>query len=382
MDIYNFLNSRDVRKYLQDINYEFTPEQALYVILHNRTKSVKEKHQALTELAESYPDFMLEKRRSHIKPQPLKQYAERYIAIQNRVIEEFFKKESDCYYSARFLAYEDFCKWEQPFSDFESAFNAHSDYSEETILIEIEKTHIETGKTICLTLLPDKTVTEIYYVTSLSDEDDAILRYPEWMWVNIPVPFKHGDVVFNVERKNDQYLTAQDLMVVDTLNSWTVEDYKANGFINSKKYSFNSANFDGIDNRIANYKEYGDESDMCVVGKIVFESGIISYDHVWTYLDFEYYRGDYNGDKAIIKLLSNYYKCEIDEELLLNAYFIIRSELAADRKSTLRLYTNEGAVLAGLKDRCEIKITDDERVEIIAKRILKEHKKAFKELAK
>lgn len=152
MDIYRFLNSRDVRKYLQDIKYEFTPDQALYVILHNRTKSVKEKHHALTELAETYPDFMLEKRRSHITPQPLKQYAERYIAIQNKVIDEFYKKESDCYYSARFLAYEDFCKWEQPFSDFESAFNAHSDYSEETILIEIEKTYIKTGKTICLTL--------------------------------------------------------------------------------------------------------------------------------------------------------------------------------------------------------------------------------------
>lgn len=79
MDIYRFLNSRDVRKYLQDIKYEFTPDQALYVILDSRNSSVQERHEALKELAETYPDYIIEKRRSDIKPQPLKQFAESYI---------------------------------------------------------------------------------------------------------------------------------------------------------------------------------------------------------------------------------------------------------------------------------------------------------------
>ena len=61
MDIYRFLNSRDVRKYLQDIKYEFTPDQALYVILDSRNSSVQERHEALKELAETYPDYIIEK---------------------------------------------------------------------------------------------------------------------------------------------------------------------------------------------------------------------------------------------------------------------------------------------------------------------------------
>ena len=93
---------------------------------------------------------------------------------------------------------------------------------------------------------------------------------------------------------------------------------------------------------------------MCLYGTIVFEYGIISYDHFFPYLDFEYYRGDYKGEE-IIKLLSNYYKGEIGEELLLNAYFILRSELAADKDLTVGLYTEEGAILAGLKESNEEK---------------------------
>lgn len=49
MDIFKFLNSKDVKKYLQDIKYEFTPEQALFVILHSRNTSIKEKLDAIKD---------------------------------------------------------------------------------------------------------------------------------------------------------------------------------------------------------------------------------------------------------------------------------------------------------------------------------------------
>lgn len=365
MDIYRFLNSRDVRKYLQDIKYEFTPDQALYVILDSRNSSVQERHEALKELAETYPDYIIEKRRSDIKQQPLKQFAESYIKLEKKALDKLFKKEDGCVYTSRFLYDDGFGSWSDPYSDFDRAFEEYYDeilpQDNKEFITQIKKTYIDSGEWIEVSVLPNKTITEIIFYLNTSwegaesEEEKAVLDYYEWMWVDIPVPFKRGDVVYSVKYKHGRYLSAQDLMVVDHIQVWSVEEWKANGFVDSEKYPFNSANFEFIQERLDSHREIGDFSDMCLYGKIMFESGVISYDHVPPYLDFEYYRGDYKADKAILKLLSNYYKGEIDEELLLNAYFILRSEIATDRKSTLGLYTEEGAILAGLKESNEEK---------------------------
>ena len=364
MDIYRFLNSRDVRKYLKDIKYEFTPNQALYVILDSRNSSIQERHEALKELAETYPDYIIEKRRSDIEPQPLKQFADSYIKLEKRALDKLFKKEDGSVYTSRFLYDDGFGSWSDPYSDFDRAFEEYYDeilpQDDTSFITQIRKTYIDSGEWIEVSVLPNKSITEMqFYLNTCwegpeSEEEKAVLLYKEWMWVDIPVPFKRGDVVYSVTNRRKRNKSRQDLMVVDHIQVWSVEDWKANGFVDNKKYPFNSANFEFIQERLNSHKEIGDESDMCLYGTIVFEYGIISYDHVFPYLDFEYYRGDYKGEK-IIKLLSNYYKGEIDEELLLNAYFILRSELAADKDLTVGLYTEEGAILAGLKESNEEK---------------------------
>ena len=364
MDIYKYLNSRDVRKHLQDIKYEFTPNQALYVILDSRNSSIQERHEALKGLAETYPDYIIEKRRSDIKPQPLKQFAESYINLEKKALDKLFKKEDGCVYTSRFLYDDGFGSWSDPYSDFDRAFEEYYDeilpQDNKEFITQIRKTYIYSGEWIEVSVLPNKSITEMqFYLNTCwegpeSEEEKAVLLYKEWMWVDIPVPFRRGDVVYSVTNRRKRNKPRQDLMVVDHIQVWSVEDWKANGFVDNKKYPFNSANFEFIQERLDSHKEIGDESDMCLYGAIVFEYGIISYDHVFPYLDFEYYRGDYKGE-AIIKLLSNYYKGEIDEELLLNAYFILRSELAADKDLTVGLYTEEGAILAGLKESNEEK---------------------------
>lgn len=67
MNIYKFLNSRDIRDYLIETKYEFAPDEALFVILTSRNSTVGEKQTALSELADAFPDFIVEKRRSDIK---------------------------------------------------------------------------------------------------------------------------------------------------------------------------------------------------------------------------------------------------------------------------------------------------------------------------
>lgn len=49
-DYTKFLNSRDIAHYLRKIGYEWTPEQAMYVIHAAAENSIGEKHAAYEEL--------------------------------------------------------------------------------------------------------------------------------------------------------------------------------------------------------------------------------------------------------------------------------------------------------------------------------------------
>lgn len=62
LDIYQFVNSKDIRLYLKDIKYEFEPVCAAFIIWQSRRHSLKEKHEAWKTLIASTPDVAVPKR--------------------------------------------------------------------------------------------------------------------------------------------------------------------------------------------------------------------------------------------------------------------------------------------------------------------------------
>ena len=48
MDIYRFINSRDIREHLRDINYEFNALEASWLVYQCDEASVEERHKAWT----------------------------------------------------------------------------------------------------------------------------------------------------------------------------------------------------------------------------------------------------------------------------------------------------------------------------------------------
>ena len=63
VEIFKFLNSRDIVGYLREINYQFSPEEMMFLIHESRTVPLAEKHAAYWELIERYPDYPLKERR-------------------------------------------------------------------------------------------------------------------------------------------------------------------------------------------------------------------------------------------------------------------------------------------------------------------------------
>lgn len=60
MDIYNFINSKDIRNYLRKINYEFTPVEAAWLVWQYFDATRQEKFEAWQEIIDTMPDCPVE----------------------------------------------------------------------------------------------------------------------------------------------------------------------------------------------------------------------------------------------------------------------------------------------------------------------------------
>lgn len=58
MNLYEWLESPDVREYLESIHYEFTLPEAFYVIRENEQRALEEKFAAWEELLAAMPDCL------------------------------------------------------------------------------------------------------------------------------------------------------------------------------------------------------------------------------------------------------------------------------------------------------------------------------------
>lgn len=55
MNIYRFVDSKDIREHLEKINYEFNTQEAAYIVWHCRTASLTEK-QSMNFCQEMYKE--------------------------------------------------------------------------------------------------------------------------------------------------------------------------------------------------------------------------------------------------------------------------------------------------------------------------------------
>ena len=56
MDVFKFINSRDIREYLQKINYSFSPLEIAWLVKKSKYTTLKEKHKAWREIISTMPD--------------------------------------------------------------------------------------------------------------------------------------------------------------------------------------------------------------------------------------------------------------------------------------------------------------------------------------
>ena len=155
-------------------------------------------------------------------------------------------------------------------------------------------------------------------------ESNNMLLDIDQIFLNIPTPFKKGDILITKSKMIRSYGDYNKIFVLNHLCTWNenLEQILAKG------------NRDSSDMIGYGYYLYGDDSAEFV------EDIKMDYD------SFEYYDGDFEGNNRILKDISSFIKGKIGLELFVHAYDYYKAQ-----NKMPKFYTDEGLKLAGMSEK-------------------------------
>lgn len=312
MNIIEFINSKAIRKHLAKFGDIFSPLDKAYLIYQARQKSVTERISAMNELLESTEDFELKNARERFyhTNMTFHELLKGYIEIEQYLLDKFFEKEENAVYTYT-ISWKghSLVPYNEPFSDYQSCFDALSeeltDDKENAERVEIIKrciknSHSEPKKTISAEFSSD--LSFIHSVSAegiLDSKQEEICDIFDEMWVDVPTPFKKGDILYGPCPFVMGYGDCEPFVLLDVCNN---------------------------DKSRTKLKESGDSSDMTAHGYWQRDNGQIYWECMHDYLSLEYYDGDFKGEKRILKALSSFLKGEITEVMLMTVCRIVLGE--------------------------------------------------------
>lgn len=324
MDIFKFINSKDIREYLKTINYEFNSLETAWLIYQCDGFTIKDRHTAWQELIKTMPDCKIEERMNTNSHDSLHDYLRKYIDYEENILDEFFTSTEDWLYTVEWFEQDTWFSSDKFYKTFEKAQNE--------LLEEFKDWEIKYDYRITKQKTESKKYIRVYFNISDRSYDYDISEYPEelteviygvfdGLWFDFPTPFKKGDI----------------------LCQYTLDGKETSGFCRGP-FVMKGITPDGVRDWT---RKNGDTSDMNAWGYFQDPDGTIYYEVMHNYMDLEYYRGELTEKRRILKALSNFIKGEIDVELMCRAYhYLMCDEYTKD--SIPRDFTDEGLKLAGV----------------------------------
>jgi hypothetical protein len=225
MNIYRFIDSRDIQEYLQKLNYSFTTQEAAFLVYWCKTAVLEEKITAWREIINTMPNCSVAERPHLEAITDFHRFLLDYIDMLERDLRRF-KEPEGCVYicdiSRRNEPYGDLeCG---PFSDFDRCLSAgiREAAEEECTALRIIKRPMSPGKDspredYCI-LTPQGAVCQLD-CNSYNDRDLDLSVAFEGMWFDFPTPFHAGDIVCSHRRPDEP-------VVLTDLCTWDAETYR------------------------------------------------------------------------------------------------------------------------------------------------------------
>lgn len=345
MDIFRFINSKDIREHLRSIRYEFNSLETAWLIYQCHDATIDEKHKAWNELVETMPDCPIVERLNTVPQDSLHAFLMQYIELEDRYLNEFCdERHTDTFYNNKPFVYKfkyiyrdgTEYEWDTVFSCLNALHESIMEPEEDVTSIQCTKMQIDRLES-----------RQIAYFNSsfefLRLDPGRIDSDKEWnlfggvfdgLWFEFPTPFQKGDIVWNPDQP---------------------EGFCAGPFVTT------GVCLDGIesDKTKENIRKDGDSSDMCAGGFFLNEDGSIYGECMSNYMDLEFYNKDLTGSNRTLIALSNFLKDEIDPALFARAHHQIIMAGYAENSIPLD-YLRSGMILAGLSKPEHIKIWLDD----------------------
>lgn len=358
MDVYRFINSKDVSKHLHDIGHEFTAIEAAYLVEICEDATLSERIDAWQAITETMPDCHMAWNHNVEKRDSTRDFLREYIDLQQRML-SMFKENAGCIYYLRECRYAEWPDWlarkdenlwieevVQPFSTFEGCVN-HLKAELKDDGDEFDRYVIGKAKIDCIgepyDCLQDEIVLDAQFnpldisIGGLTKHDRELANHLRYSFLKLPVPFKRGDIVIDRTDRNPHPF------VFDRLKFWNSKELVEHGH---EALSPDEAK--RLDARTARCDERcsWDDSYMVACG---YELGVhyscsslhdpcdLCFDVFGAscnYLNLEHYAGPLDGGLKVLEIMSEFVKDEIDIECLVN---FTRLAALAQHASSLEL---------------------------------------------
>ena len=341
MDIYNYLNSKDVARHCRKLKWQFNAFEMAFIINECKTLPLCEKHSLYAEIMDTMPDISIPEDQKHILVDEsffstLKQHIEKEKCILEKIKIGGNDKEYTYVYHDEYadINFES----EEVYPDYLTAvkkmFEEIQDWSKNAPDIKIY------GTVIMRTFRERSTCEALFdqngNIISVSDYNEKPRALFEYFGIYVPVPFQKGEILITADRSQ----LNRHIMVLD--NVWYLDCSKKKRACHKKSFH---------------------REDMFAYGYCVDENVRLYKEHIHDYYNLEYFTRDIKFNDRLLKTVSAFIKNEIDLEMLLTAYDALKNEKALTR-GFLPSYDNKKCYRkAGIDDiyeKCKL-IWDFER---------------------
>ena len=99
MNFFRFIDSANVREYLEEKQYAFSPLEAAFVVWQSRVTTQEEKHNAWREIIETMSDTDIPYEKWKAPRESLHAFLRDYMALEDRLLREFYDPTGFCAYN-------------------------------------------------------------------------------------------------------------------------------------------------------------------------------------------------------------------------------------------------------------------------------------------
>lgn len=313
MDIFRFINSKDIREHLKNINYRFNSLEAAWLIYRWRDATIREKHEAWNELIQTMPDCPIARRLNTVKQESLHEFLKQYMELEDKYVEQFCRggigsneatNAPSYVYSLTYLYPEGDHDGDAIFSDFDMLRKAADIPDEEMIGIwaTMRELNKETNPSTAL-LTPEFEFLSISPWPISGFEYNVFYGVFDGFWFDIPTPFKKGDIVWNPVYPDGRKALFGGPMVFEQL---ITDDLEPGAYVRHK----------------------GDCTDMTYYGYFLNPDEGIYKECNSNYMDLEYYRKELMETERALIPISEFLKGEIGLDYCCQKYHKVFSEKA------------------------------------------------------